>query len=193
MSEEIKDEKAKKAILKDVSALQKDSSLWLDRSPDGKAALAFFDPEDVAQGHGIWATRCAVLKEKDRLDTMLGWASACPGVDGLSLWAPDSGHAAIAMGDRIVIWKRAQRKFAVVSLQLGWAKNPGFSWDGEALTVRNFSYVYPKRGTSQVGRCKTGTAVIRLSQLDFFPRDHVSTIAAIAATQPSLTPELFND
>ncbi|UPT72805.1 MAG: hypothetical protein M0D55_12835 [Elusimicrobiota bacterium] len=187
MPKEIKDAAVKKAVLKAVHV--KDGWAAQEPSPDGRLKLVFFGQMDVSQGHGIWRSRFAILDDKNHGVREFGWRVAAE--NDPCAWSPDSVHAAVALSNGIVFWRKG--KFAAVRV-LSWGKGAKLAWkDEKTLLVSGYEYVKVRRGGADSGGEKIGKAEIGLEQVEFYHEDRLGTIEYLLNRQPILTPELFED
>ncbi len=190
MPPQVKDAALKRRLLKGLMVLDASQEAYLERSPDGARALVFFDAMDVGQGHGYWRSRFAVVDAEHRKVQEFGFVYATSAA-GDCAWAPDSGHAAVAVSEGIIIWREG--KFACVRVK-SWGRNPALVWkDEKTFVAKDFEYVTLVRGGGEPGKEKTGKATIRLDQLKFYPVSQTGAIAYLLELQPILTPELFVD
>ena len=186
----VKDEALRKRILGGLLVLQPSQEVFREPSPDGSLALVFFDSVDVGQGHGYWRSRFAVVDAGDRKVQEFGFVHTTSAA-GDCAWAPDSRHAAVAISEGILIWRKGE--FACVRVK-SWGDHPRLLWkDEKTIVARDFQYVTLVRGGGEPGTEKTGEATIRLDQLKFYPAPQTGAIAYLLSLQPILTPALFND
>jgi hypothetical protein len=186
----VEDAALKKTILKGLMVLDPSQPVFREPSPDGKLAAVFYDAIDVAQGHGYWRSRCAVVDDKNRHVRQFGFVYTIT-CDGVCAWSPDSKHLAVAISEGIVFWRKG--KFACVRV-LSWDDKGSLSWkDDKTLVAKNFHHVKVRRGGSDTGVGMLGAAEIRLDQVEFYQESQIGTIAFLLSRQPILTPELFSD